>query len=421
MSSPESTTEATDPQDEGLAQEQRTDTFMEYAQGWWLRVRTGDIGSLPIIIGLILIVVIFGSLRDTFLTERNFTNLLLQTTPIAILAIGVVWILLIAEIDLSVAYVSAVGGVIMALLLRPGDPGMPWPIAIGVALLVTTMIGFLYGQILTKLGVPSFVITLAGNLAFFGVVLILTTQWSTAGTTVIQDSFVVGLANNFLADWLGWLLGAVVVGGYAASELLKYRSRQERGLTTKPLSVSAFQIGGVALITFGAIFYANLDRGVPMAFVILGVFLAFWTFVAAKTPFGRHVYAVGGNPEAARRAGIDVARLRIYIFMINGFMAGVGGIMLASRLRSVATNSGGGALLLNVIAAAVIGGTSLFGGQGRIVSALYGALVIMAIQNGMDLLGLNTGTKFVITGLVLLAAVTIDSLSKRGRASSGVA
>jgi D-xylose transport system permease protein len=415
------TTDVNETADEARTEEPGSTTFMEYAKGWWLRVRTGDIGALPIIVGLILIVIIFGSLRDTFLTERNFTNLLLQMSPTAILAIGVVWILLIAEIDLSVAYVSAVGGVIMALMLRPGDPGMPWPVAVGVALLVTTMIGFLYGQILTKLGVPSFVITLAGNLAFFGVVLILTTQWSTAGTTVVQDSFIIGLANNFLADWLGWALGIVVVGGYAASELIRFRSRNERGLTTKPLSVSAFQVGGIAVITFGAIYYANLDRGVPMATVILGFFLAFWTFIATKTSFGRHVYAVGGNPEAARRAGINVSRLRVYVFMINGFMAGIGGIMLASRLRSVATNSGGGALLLNVIAAAVIGGTSLFGGHGRIVSAFYGAIVIAAIQNGMDLLGLNTGTKFVITGLVLLAAVTIDSLAQRGRASSGVA
>jgi len=421
MSTTDTPTESTDSASEGFAIEAEPTNLVEYGKAWWVRVKTGDIGALPIIIGLILIVVIFGSLRDTFLTERNFTNLMLQMSPTAILAIGVVWILLIAEIDLSVAYVSAVGGVIMALLIRPGDPGLPWPLAIGIALLVTTIIGFLYGQILTKLGVPSFVINLAGNLGFFGVVLILTTQWSTAGTTVVQDHFVVGLANNFLADWLGWALGVFIIGAYATSEFLKYRGRTKRGLTTKPVSVSVLQAVGLAVMTFGAIFYANLDRGVPMVTVILGAFLVFWTFVATKTPFGRHVYAVGGNPEAARRAGINVSRLRIGVFMINGFMAGVGGIILASRLRSVATNSGGGALLLNVIAAAVIGGTSLFGGHGRIVAALYGALVIASIQNGMDLLGLNTGTKFVITGLVLLGAVTIDSLSKRGRATSGVA
>jgi len=390
-----------------------------YMRAWWVRVKAGNIGALPIIVGLILIVIIFGSMRETFLTERNFTNLLLQMTPTAILAIGTVWILLIAEIDLSVAYVSAVGGVIMALLLRPGEPGWPWPLAIAAALIITVAIGFLYGQILTKLGVPSFVITLAGNLGFFGLVLILTTQWSTAGTTVVQDDFVIALANSFLPRWLGWLVGLAIIASFALSEFLKYRGRKRRSLVTKPVSVSGLQLVGIAAITLGAIFYANLDRGVPTAVVILGFFLVFWTFIAEKTPFGRHVYAVGGNPEAARRAGINVSRLRVYVFMINGFMAGIGGIMLASRLRSVATNSGGGALLLNVIAAAVIGGTSLFGGHGRIVAALYGALVIASIQNGMDLLGLNTGTKFVITGLVLLAAVTIDSLSRRGRASSG--
>lgn len=421
MSTTETPTESTEPAAEGFAIEQDPRTFAEYMSAWWVRIKAGEIGSLPIIVGLILIVIIFGSMRDTFLTERNFTNLLLQMSPTAILAIGIVWILLIAEIDLSVAYVSAVGGVIMALLIRPGDPGLPWPLAVAIALLVTTMIGFLYGQILTRLGVPSFVITLAGNLAFFGFVLILTTQWSTAGTTVVQDSFIIGLANNFLADWLGWLLGIAIVGSFALSEYLKHRGRGTRGLITKPVSVSVLQTLGLAFVTLGSIYYANLDRGVPMATVILGFFIVFWTFIATKTRFGRHVYAVGGNPEAARRAGINVARLRVGVFMINGFMAGIGGIMLASRLRSVATNSGGGALLLNVIAAAVIGGTSLFGGHGRIVSALYGALIIASIQNGMDLLGLNTGTKFVITGLVLLAAVTIDSLSKRGRASSGVA
>lgn len=421
MSTSETTVESTDPVDQGITIEAEPASLAEYAQAWRVRIKAGEIGSLPIIVGLILIVVVFGSMRDTFLTERNFTNLLLQMSPTAILAIGIVWILLIAEIDLSVAYVSAVGGVITALLLRPGDPGLPWPLAVGIALLVTTLIGFLYGQILTKLGIPSFVITLAGYMAFFGFVLILTTQWSTAGTTVIQDSFIIGLANNFLPDWLGWTLGGAIVGSFVLLEYLKFRGREGRGLATKPVSVSALQAVALTVAAAAAIYYANLDRGVPMAIVILGFFIVFWTFVATRTRFGRHVYAVGGNPEAARRAGIDVARLRIAVFMINGFMAGIGGIMLASRLRSVATNSGGGALLLNVIAAAVIGGTSLFGGHGRIVAALYGALIIASIQNGMDLLGLNTGTKYVITGLVLLAAVTIDSLSKRGRATSGVA
>jgi D-xylose transport system permease protein len=238
MSDIETPTNRSEPATVSPAVEAEATNLTEYAQAWWLRVKAGDIGALPIIIGLIAIVIIFGSLRGTFLTERNFTNLLLQMTPTAILAIGMVWILLIAEIDLSVAYVSAVGGVIMALLLRPGQPGWPWPLAVGVALLVTVFIGFLYGQILTKLGVPSFVITLAGNLGFFGLVLILTTQWSTAGTTVVQDDFIIGLANSFLPRALGWLLGLAVIGAFALSEFLKYRGRQRRGLTTKPISVS---------------------------------------------------------------------------------------------------------------------------------------------------------------------------------------
>ena len=173
-------------------------------------------------------------------------------------------------------------------------------------------------------------------------------------------------------------------------------------------------------MTFLAVWYANKDRGVPKVALILGILLVFWSFVATRLRFGRHVYAIGGNPEAARRAGINVDRVRIMVFMIGGFMAGVGGIMLASRLRSVATNTGGGDLLLNVIAAAVIGGTSLFGGHGRVASALLGALVIASIANGLDLLGLASGTKFVITGLVLLAAVLVDALTKRRRAARGL-
>ncbi len=200
------------------------------------------------------------------------------------------------------------------------------------------------------------------------------------------------------------------------------RSRQQRGLDAKPLAgrrgARSPRSGAITLI---AVAVANTDRGVPQVTVTLAVFLAFWTFVAAKTAFGRHIYAVGGNDEAARRAGISVDGIRIAVFMINGFMAGVGGIILVSRLRSVATNTGGGNLLLNIIAAAVIGGTSLFGGQGRVVSAFYGALVITAIQNGMDLLGMASGTKFVVTGIVLLLAVLIDSVSKRRRAARGLA
>ena len=398
---------------------EQTQTFSGYVSTWWQGVRGGELGSLPIIVGLVVIFVVFGLLEENFLTERNFTNLLLQMAAVATIAIGIVFVLLIGEIDLSVAFVSAVGGVVMTLLLRPDDPGWPWWAAIGFALLCTTAIGFAQALMITKAGVPSFVVTLAGLLIWSGVVLILTTQYSTAGTIRVQDETVVDIANGFMSDLLGWILAAVVVVAFAVSQVWNSIVRRSGGLAAKPNIVIALQVLGLAVVMFAAVWYANKDRGVPYVTVILGLFLIFWSFIASKTSFGRHVYAVGGNPEAARRAGINVDNVRIAVFMISGFMAGVGGIMLASRLRSVATNTGGGNLLLLVIAAAVIGGTSLFGGVGRVVSALLGALVIASIQNGMDLLGLASGTKFVITGLVLLGAVLVDAVSKRRRAARG--
>ena len=395
-------------------------TLSGYVRLWWQGIRAGELGSLPIIVGLGVIVLIFGLLDDTFLTERNFTNLLLQMTAIATIAIGVVFVLLIGEIDLSVAFVSAVGGVVMTLLLRPEDPGWPWWAAILAALLCTTAIGFVQALVITKAGVPSFVVTLAGLLIWSGVVLILTTQTSSVGTIRIQDETVVGIANDFLSATAGWAVAVVVVAAYALSQLQNARTRRASGLYGKPVIVMAIQTVALATVTFAAVWYVNRDRGVPKVTVILLILLVFWSFVASRTRFGRHVYAVGGSAEASRRAGIAVDRVRIMVFMISGFMAGVGGIMLASRLRSVATNTGGGNLLLLVIAAAVIGGTSLFGGVGRVVTALLGALVIASIQNGMDLLGLASGTKFVITGLVLLGAVLVDAYAKRRRAARGV-
>jgi D-xylose transport system permease protein len=394
-------------------------TLSGYARIWWQGVRAGELGSLPIVVGLILIFITFGILEENFFTERNFTNLILQMAAVATMAIGIVFVLLIGEIDLSVAFVSAVGGVVMTLLVRPDDPGWPWWLAIGFALLCTTAIGFLHAIVITKAGVPSFVVTLAGFLIWSGVVLILTTQYSTAGTIRIQNDTVIGIANDFLSALWGWILAAVVVGAFALVQLRTSLTRRAQQLAAKPLSLVVLQTLGLAAVTFAAVWYLNEDRGVPKVALILGAFLVFWSFVAARTRFGRHVYAVGGSAEAARRAGINVDRVRIAVFMISGFMAGVGGIMLASRLRSVATGTGGGNLLLLVIAAAVIGGTSLFGGTGRVMAALLGALVIASIQNGMDLMGLASGTKFVITGLVLLGAVLVDAFSKRRRAARG--
>jgi D-xylose transport system permease protein len=396
------------------------DTLAGYVRRWWQGVRAGQLGSLPIIVGLGVIAIVFGLLDETFFEERNFTNLLLQMAATATIAIGIVFVLLIGEIDLSVAYVSAVGGVVAALLLRPGDPGWPAWVVIPIALLITTLIGCSHALIITKAGVPSFVVTLAGLLIWNGVVLYLTVDYSSAGTIRIQDQTVIDMANRFLSDAQGWIVALAVVAAYALIQLQTARARRAGGLYAKPTTVIALQVAGLALAIFAAVWYANRDRGMPLVTVILAIFLVFWSFVAARLRFGRHVYAVGGNAEAARRAGIDVDRVRIAVFAIGGFMAGVGGLMIASRARSVSTGQGGGNLLLNVIAAAVIGGTSLFGGTGKVVSALLGALVIASIDNGMGLLGLPQGTKFIITGLVLLGAVLVDSLSKRSRATRGI-
>ncbi|HEX5902049.1 MAG TPA: ABC transporter permease [Actinomycetota bacterium] len=410
---------ATELPDAGPERPAARESLSEYLSRRWEAIRGGELGSIPIVIGLVVIAVVFGMLDDTFFTPRNFTNLLLQMAAMATIAIGIVFVLLIGEIDLSVAFVSAVGGVLMTLLLRPEASNWPAWAAIGVALAVTTIIGFLHATVITRAGVPSFVVTLAGLLIWSGVVLIMTIQYATSGTIRIQNETVIGIANDFLTTFWGWVIGVVVVAGYGLSQLQTARSRRAGGLYAKPGLVIAAQTVGLAVVTFAAIWFANRDRGVPKVTVILLVFLVFWSFVAARTRFGRHVYAVGGNAEAARRAGINVDRVRIAVFMIGGFMAGVGGVILASRLRSVSTNSGGSDLLLNVIAAAVIGGASLFGGTGRVVAALLGALVIASIDNGMNLLGLSSGNKFVITGLVLLGAVLLDALTKRRRAARG--
>lgn len=396
------------------------ESLNEYVRQWWRRIRGGDFGSLPIIIGLIVIAVIFGLRQPIFFAPRNFVNLLLQMAGITTIAMGIVFVLLIAEIDLSVGYVSGVGAVTMVLLLREGATAWPWPMAAGAALLTTALIGLLHGFIITKFGVPSFVVTLAGLLAWSGVVLIMTTQFSTSGTIVIQNKVVLGVANSYLPTTWGWILGILSVGASALGVFTQRLALQRQGLSARPLLIDVLQIAGLGAVVALAIWYANKDRGVPVAAVIVLVLLVFWSFIASRTRFGRYVYAVGGNPEAARRAGIAVDRIRIAVFMISSTMAGMGGIILASRLRSVDTNTGGGNLLLNAIAAAVIGGTSLFGGSGRVSSALLGALVIAAVENGMGLLGLASGTKFVVNGLVLLAAVLVDAVSRRSRESSGI-
>jgi D-xylose transport system permease protein len=300
--------------------------------------------------------------------------------------------------------------------MTPDGNELPTALVILMAVVSGAAIGTFHGLLFTKIGIPSFVVTLAGLLAWNGVVLLLI---GSRGTVILQDDFTIGLANNFLSDAAAWLLVVVVVAIYAATQLNEIRVRRAAGLEYEPITLVGLRIGGLALALAIVVYVVNQDRGLPYVLLLVGAFLLFWTFVLKRTRFGRNVMAVGGNIEAARRAGINVDRIRIAVFAICSSMAAIGGIILASRLRSVDTNAGGGSILLYSIAAAVIGGTSLFGGRGTIKSALLGALVIASIDNGLGLLGLGSGEKFVITGGVLLLAVTVDSLSRRRQAASG--
>ncbi|MBN8638092.1 MAG: ABC transporter permease [Anaerolineae bacterium] len=393
---------------------------INFGRGYVRRLSSGDLGGLPIFVGLIIMTIIFQAQNGNFLTPRNMVNLILQMAGTTMIAYGMVFVLLLGEIDLSVGYVSAVGGVTVAILLSDANAGWTWPLAIPLALLITAGIGLLQGLIITLFRVPSFIVTLAGLLAWNGVVLRLVGR---GGTVIIQDPFVVGIANSYLPPetlW-GWVVVVIFVLGYAATQTVQYLTRRTRGLSTRPLAVIAAQI--VLLGGLGAVVVAvcNQDRGLPVVGVLLLITGVLLTLLAKNTRFGRFVYAVGGNAEAARRAGLNVNRIRVTVFVLASMLAGLGGIILASRLRSVDTRAGSGNLLLNVVAAAVIGGTSLFGGRGRVSSAIWGALIIASLENGMGLLNVEAGDKYIITGIVLLLAVIIDSLSRRRQQQSGLA
>ena len=393
-----------------------TQTVGAYARSWWTGVKSGDLGSLPIVVGLIIIAIVFQTQNSQFLTAGNFVNLIVQMAPYAVIAMGVTFALLLGEIDLSIGFVSGVGGVLTAILLTPDGNELPTFIVMVIVLAAGLGIGTFHGLIITKVGVPSFVVTLAGLLAWNGVVLLLI---GSRGTVILQNDFVIGLANNFMAPEAAWVLAIAGIALYAGIQLTRAVKRRRAGLRTDPNVIVGARIAGVAAVLIILVVVCNQDRGLPYVALVVGGLYLMWTFVLNRTRFGRHIYAVGGNAEAARRAGINVDNVRIACFAFCSLMAVIGGIILASRLRSVDTNTGGGQALLYPIAAAVIGGTSLFGGRGTMKAAILGALVLLSIDNGIGLLGLSSGTKFVLTGGVLLLAVTVDSVSRRGRAQSG--
>ncbi len=387
-----------------------------YLRGWVQNVRNGELGILPIIVGIIVIGIYFQARNSQFITAGNFVNLIAQMSPVVVIGMGMVFVLLLGEIDLSVGYVSGMGGVIAAVLLEPGKGQWPTWLAIAAALAAGCGIGLFQGFFIAKIGVPSFVVTLAGLLAWNGVVLQIV---GAKGTIVIQDGFVNGLANNYMSNTLAWVIGMGSVAAWLAVQVMTVYRRRQAGLQNTPWVIIFVRTGLVAVATGFVIEWADTDRGLPWVTLIMLVLLVGLTFLSTRTRFGRHVYAVGGNAEAARRAGVNVAGVRIAVFALCSTMAALGGIILASRLNSVDTSTGGGTILLYSIAAAVIGGTSLFGGRGAVRSALLGAIVIAMIDNGLGLLNVSAGAKYIVTGIVLLAAVTLDSLSRRRSAAAG--
>ena len=383
----------------------------DHARRRWEAIKAGDVGTLPVIIGLILIVAFFYSQNENYLTAGNFTNLMVQMAAVTTIAIGVVFVLLLGEIDLSIGYVSGIAGVVVAKLQFPdGSWETTGIVGIVVAVIVTALIGLFQGSFVAIIGVPSFVVTLAGLLFWQGVILY---SIGDTGVITIDNELVNNVSNYFFSDTAGYIIALIATLLFVISTLSGVISRRRHDIRTDNLVLVTLRLAGFVVIAFGAIYWANQERGFPVSFLIVIILLVFWTWVAERTTFGRHVYAVGGNAEAARRAGISVSGIRLKVFMISGAMAGMGGVIFASRLSSVDLNAGGGTVLLDAIAAAVIGGTSLFGGRGRVISALMGSLVIATVANGLDLLGYSSSIKYMVTGAILLAAVTLDTVSRR--------
>jgi len=389
----------------------------------WFNVRTGNLGPLPIILGQIIVVILFAFTATNFFTAVNFVDLIGQTAGTAMLAYGVVFVLLLGEIDLSIGYVAGIGALLVAELQLPGSGHqLPGIVAMLVAIAACAGIGLVQGSIVAFVGVPSFVVTLAGFLIWQGVILNTLQQ---RGTIIIQDRWINYTDSYLFSHFAGWIIAALISALYPLSVL--YKKVTARGTEIAQVNLYAFiaRALGVAIAAFGVVAIANHGRvilekeGLPLAGLIMVFFLILLTFLAKWTTFGRHVYAVGGNAEAARRAGINVPRIRVLVFMISGATAGIGGIIFAAQVNSVALTFPPSNLLLNAIAAAVIGGVSLFGGRGEVRGALLGAVLISTLQNGLNTLNVSNGWIYVVTGAVLLFAVTLDTFARRLQARSG--
>ncbi|MDI1289283.1 MAG: ABC transporter permease [bacterium] len=433
-----------------MSTEQKTDvdvaaagdsgTVGEAMSDYWNRVKGGDVGSMPAVLGLVVLVAFFAILRpDTFFTALNFANLLNQGTAIIVLAMGLVFVLLLGEIDLSAGFTAGAAAAVLAIALSSW--GLFWPFALVLGLLTGTAIGLTIGLLVARLGIPSFVVTLAMFLALQGVMLLIIGD---GGTITLRSDELLAIMNRNMPVWAGWLLWGIVVAGYALVTLRAIQGRRKAGLAGTSTPVWAAKAIALAVLLGIGVYLLNLQReivrpgrvqctvneppdpkgcipviqGVPWAVLVILVLLVVLTFVLSRTSFGRHIYAVGGNAEAARRAGISVPGIKIYCFMICSTLAAVGGVLIASRDNSVSPTTGGAQTLLFAVGAAVIGGTSLFGGRGRVIDAIIGGLVVAVIANGLPLITQQSGIQYVVTGLVLLVAASVDALSRKRASAS---
>ncbi|HEY7277626.1 MAG TPA: ABC transporter permease [Trebonia sp.] len=399
-------------------------SFGEYVRIVGRRLRSGESGALPVILGLIAVVIFFYVKNSLFLSAGNLVNLIAQSAFIITLGMAEIFVLLLGDIDLAAGFTAACGAVVALWMLALGDP---WWAAVLVALAATAAYGAVQGIITAKLGLPSFVVTLAGQLGLSGVLLYLinaTGNIGVGGVISLHNSVINDIENGYLNPTATWIVMIVIAA--LAGLIIFYGDirRRTAGLVAPPLSVTLLKIAGVAAACIIVAWIANTNRGrlivvegMPWSVLVVLAILFLWTILLGRTRFGRYVYAIGGNAEAARRAGISIVRIRTLCFMLCGLTAGITGIIYASYLGSISNGVNGGQNVLNAVAAAVIGGTSLFGGRGKMLHAVLGGLVVGVINNGLALLGLSAAAQLMWTALVLLAAVIVDRVTRRGSAA----
>jgi len=400
-------------------------SFGDYLQILWRRIKSGESGALPVIVGLIAIVIFFWVKSDSFMTARNLVNLMEQSAFIITLGMAEIFVLLLGDIDLAAGYTAGCGAVIALWMLAVGDP---WWAAVIVALLATAAYGAVQGIIVAKLGLPSFVVTLAGQLFLSGAIITLinsTGGIGTGGTIRQQNNIINDIEYGFLSPPVTWIVMIAIAA--LAGVLIFYGDfrRRSAGLVAPPVSVTLLKIIAIAVACVVVAVVANENRGsalitlagLPWVILVVLAILVLWTVLLGRTRFGRYVYAMGGNPEAARRAGVSLVRIRVLAFTLCGLTAGITGIIYSSYLGSISSNVPGGQNVLNAVAAAVIGGTSLFGGRGRMIHAVLGGLVVGVIANGLLLLNLSAPAQLMWTAVVLLAAVVVDRFTRSGSAT----